>query len=68
MAIVTLEYDGRNSAIKKLIEVIVSLGAKDMTSGYRKNECGLDKAIREIESGKTIKCEDYDDYLKKIRS
>ncbi|MBP9994624.1 MAG: hypothetical protein KBT67_06770 [bacterium] len=68
MAIVTLEYDGRNSAIKKLIEVIVSLGAKDMTSGYRKKECELDKAIREIESGKTIKCEDYDDYLKKIRS
>lgn len=29
MATITLEYDGRNSAIKKLIAEILNLGAKE---------------------------------------
>ena len=29
MATITLEYDGHNSTIKKLIEVLLSLGAKE---------------------------------------
>ncbi len=31
MATITIEYDGRNSVVKKLFEVILSLGAKEVT-------------------------------------
>ena len=32
MATITLEYDGRNRAIKQLIEVLFTLGAKEAVS------------------------------------
>ena len=29
---------------------------------------GLDEAINDVKNGRTTKCEDFDDYLKKINS
>lgn len=36
MATITLEYDGRNRAIKQLIEVLFTLGAKEAVSDSEK--------------------------------
>ena len=61
MTSITLDYDEKNLVIKKLIEAIIALGAHE-----RINE--LDKAIMEVESGDTIKCKDFDDYLAKMNA
>lgn len=59
MTSITLDYDEKNLVIKKLIEAILALGARE-----RKNE--LDRAIQEVEEGNTIKCSDFNDYLAKM--
>ena len=61
MTSITLDYDEKNLVIKKLIEAILALGARE-----RMNE--LDRAIREVEEGNTIKCEDFNDYLAKMNA
>ena len=61
MTSITLDYDEKNLVIKKLIEAIIALGANE-----RMNE--LDEAIMEVESGNTIKCKDFNDYLAKMNS
>ena len=61
MTSITLDYDEKNLIIKKLIEAIIALGANEWI-----NE--LDKAIMEVESGDTIKCKDFDDYLTKMNA
>lgn len=61
MTSITLDYDEKNLVIKKLIEAILALGARE-----RMNE--LDKAIREVEEGNTIKCKDFNDYLAKMNA
>ncbi|MBR1514237.1 MAG: hypothetical protein IJ622_08110 [Bacteroidales bacterium] len=61
MTSITLDYDEKNLVIKKLIEAILALGAKE-----RLNE--LDRAIMEVEKGDTIKCSDFDDYLAKMNA
>lgn len=59
MATITIEYDGRNRAIKQLIKVLFTLGAKDITE--HKNEEkqmvkeSLTKAFDELHSGKAQK-------------
>ena len=61
MATITLEYDGRNSAIKKLIEVLISLGAKEASADSSKNaqaqnvKESLSTAFDELHSGKARK-------------
>lgn len=45
MATITLEYDGRNSAIKQLIGVLLTLGAKVIPSDNPKEE--QTKMVRE---------------------
>ena len=61
MTSITLDYDEKNLVIKKLIEAIIALGASE-----RMNE--LDEAIMEVESGNTIKCKDFNDYLAKMNT
>ena len=61
MTSITLDYDEKNLVIKKLIEAILALGAKE-----RMNE--LDEAIREVEEGNTIRCKDFNDYLAKMNA
>ena len=61
MTSITLDYDEKNLVIKKLIEAIIALGASE-----RMNE--LDEAIMEVESGNTIKCKDFNDYLAKMNA
>ena len=61
MATITLEYDGRNSAIKQLIGVLLTLGAKEMPSDDTKTEQAqmvresLTTAFSEMRAGKAMK-------------
>ncbi len=64
MATITLKYDARNNTAKKALDFILSL--KVFQVEERKTE--LQKAIEEVETGKTTKCKDFDDFVKKINS
>ncbi len=64
MATITLKYDARNNTAKKALDFILSL--KVFQVEERKTE--LQKAIEEVEAGKTTKCKDFDDFVKKINS
>lgn len=61
MATITLEYDGRNSAIKQLIEVLFTLGAKEAVSDSSKKaqkqmvKNSLTTAFDELYAGKARK-------------
>ena len=61
MATITLEYDGRNSAIKQLIEVLFTLGAKEAVSDGQKEaqkqmvKESLATAFDELHAGKSHK-------------
>lgn len=61
MATITLEYDGHNSTIKKLIEVLLSLGAKEkMTEDTTEKQKQMVKeslttAFDELNAGKAQK-------------
>lgn len=61
MATITLEYDGRNSAIKQLIGVLLMLGAKETThDGPKKAQSKMVKeslttAFDELYAGKARK-------------
>ena len=61
MATITLEYDGRNSAIRQLIDVLLTLGAKakhaDSNEAEQKHMVkeSLTTAFNELHSGKAIK-------------
>lgn len=57
MATITLEYDGRNSAIKQLIQVLFTLGAKEAESNTKGNQSKMVKeslttAFDELYAGK----------------
>ena len=43
MATITLEYDGRNSDIKQLIRLLLTLGAKELSSTDADSEFYSDK-------------------------
>lgn len=61
MATITLEYDGRNSAIKQLIAVLLTLGAKVKPAENPKTEQtkmvkeSLTTAFSEMHAGKAMK-------------
>lgn len=61
MATITLEYDGRNSDIKQLIKVLLTLGAKVIPSDDAKAEQtqmvkeSLTTAFSEMRAGKAMK-------------
>ena len=65
MATATIEYDGRSTAMKKLIELFITLGGKVTKQSTTKTEKGsLDEAIAEYRSGKTYKAKDAHDLIK----
>lgn len=64
MAIITLEYDGRNPIARKTIEYVLSLGLfnrKEETP----NSTTL-KAMDELRTGKVTRCKNFDEYLKAV--
>ena len=65
MATITLEYDGRNSTINKLIDVLIGLGAKVSTQPQTK-KCGLDESLEDIKAGRVYHAKDVDDMFKQL--
>ena len=64
MATVTLQYDGRSAAMKKLIELFVTLGGIVTEQKETKSKKGsLDEAIAEYHAGKTYKAKDAHDLI-----
>jgi UDP-glucose 6-dehydrogenase len=63
MATITLEYDGRNSAIKQLIGLLLTLGAKEL-KGYDETM----QAISDYRNGNVTVCDSFEDYLKKVHA
>jgi hypothetical protein len=69
MATITLEYNTRNEMARKTLDYILSLGTfkvKSATNAATTKKVALDQAIEELEAGKTVHCENFDDYLKKV--
>ena len=65
MATITLEYDGRNSTINKLIDVLIGLGAKVSTQQKTK-KCGLDESLEDIKAGLVYHAKYVDDMFKQL--
>ena len=64
MATATIEYDGRSTAMRKLLELFITLGGKVTEQSKTKPKKGsLDEAIAEYRSGKTYKAKDAHDLI-----
>jgi hypothetical protein len=65
MASITLEYNARNNAAKRIIEVIMAMDNVFKVKSYVKQD-SMDltrKAIQDVEKGNVVACASYDDYL-----
>ncbi len=65
MATITLEYDARNTTLKKALDFLVSLGAK-VVPQTKTRKCGLDEALEDIKAGRVHKAKNVDDMMKQI--
>jgi hypothetical protein len=62
MAQIIIEYDARNKTALNLLKILKEIGLFKF-----KEFNGLDQAILEKRTGKTTKCKDFNDYLKKVK-
>lgn len=66
MATYSLNINERTANGKALLNYLMSIGVVEPSRPCRKR--GIDKAIEDFETGNTVKCKDFDDYLKKVNS
>ena len=69
MATITVQYDARNVSIKKLLEQIVSLGAKIEKSAKAKEKTGYDatlQAIKEVKEGKVVRYKNFNEFKERM--
>ena len=60
MATYTVTIDGRNAALKKALELIITLGGKVVENG-KKEPSILEQSLADSKAGKTFKAKDgYD--------
>ena len=66
MATITLEYNARNKAANKIIEIIMTMDDvfKVKTPVKTRNIDLTRKAIQDVETGNVVTCASYEDYLK----
>ncbi len=62
MATITLRYDARNNIARKAIDFILSLKVFQV----EEHKTELQKAIEEVEAGKTIRFKDTKELMKRI--
>jgi len=67
MATITLEYNSRNNAANKVIEVLIAMNNvfKVKTQDKTNNRRLTHKAIQDVENGNVIICDSFDEYLKR---
>lgn len=63
MKTVTITFQEQNAVVKKLLECLECAGAK-----IKNSPNALDEALAEIENGETVKCDDFEDFVKKINA
>ncbi|MBP3763338.1 MAG: hypothetical protein J6I49_05610 [Bacteroidales bacterium] len=63
MTTLTLEYDSQNSIMQQLIDSLIERGARIIS---KKTE--FEQSIDEFERGEITHCDNFDDFLSKIRS
>ena len=69
MATITIQYDARNISIRKLLEVIVSLGGKVEKPSKVEEKTGYDatvQAIKEVKEGKVVRYKNLNDFKKRM--
>ena len=66
MVTITLEYNARNSAANKIIDVILAMDNVFRVKAHNKlgNSNITYKAMQDAENGNTVVCESYEEYLK----
>ncbi len=69
MATITLSYDANSSLAQKALDFILSLGLfkASKSASTSSSEKKTMKAIEEINSGKGIVCDSFEDYLKAVQ-
>ena len=67
MTSITLEYDGRNTAIKKALDLILYLGAR-VAQPKTKKKNAVEKALEEVERGEVVECSSVDDMFDKLEA
>lgn len=73
MAVITIEYDARNTIIKKMIGIIVDLGATVENTTTKKEKVTTTghnvtlAAMEELKQGKGIQCNSFAEYKRKMR-
>lgn len=65
MATITIEYDATNTVLKKLIEVILSLGAKITESDPKKSR--LQESVMQIEKGELKTYNSVEEMFEKLK-
>lgn len=73
MTTITVQYDARNVSIKKLLEVIVSLGAK-VQKTTKKAEKKVEKtgydatlqAIKEVKEGEVVRYKNFNEFKERM--
>ncbi|HOG36788.1 MAG TPA: hypothetical protein PK984_04525 [Paludibacteraceae bacterium] len=63
MATITLEYDARNSALKKGIELLLALGAKEKKP---KKMTGIEISMQEVKEGKVNRYKSSKELFEKL--
>ncbi|MDO4819483.1 MAG: hypothetical protein Q3994_03790 [Prevotella sp.] len=68
MATISLKYDGRNILAKKTIDYILSIGLFTRTdNAISVAEKKTRKAIKEIENGKGIVCNSFEEFVEAMK-
>ena len=67
METITLQYDATNPALKGLIVALLKLDGISKVKTSKRSK-GIDEAIDDFQNGRTTKCRDFEDYLKKINA
>ncbi len=65
MATITLEYDGRNVGLKKLIEAMIALGATVVQQKGKSSKSGLEESMDDIKNGRITTHKSVEDYFEK---
>lgn len=66
MATITLEYDARNSNLKKVLDLFVSLGAKVLTRPKAKRLTDIEVSMQEEREGKINTYKTPNDLFEKL--
>ena len=68
MASITLEYDGRNTAIKKALDLILYLVARVAQPKTKKKKNEVETALIEVERGEIVECSSVEDMFNRLEA